>query len=59
MVLTEAQVTRVILEKAGDSYRAVGVEFMQGGTHLAVGGVQRDVVICAGAPYNGVLFSHT
>lgn len=56
MVLTEAQVTRVILEHVGEFYRAVGVEFVQDSAHLTVSGVQRDVVICAGMLYNTLSF---
>ncbi len=47
-VLTDAQVTRVLLEGEGDARRAVGVELLQGGTKRSLT-ARREVLLCAGA----------
>ena len=49
MVLTEAQVTRIILETDGAVHRATGVEFIYNNKLLTVNDVKRDVILCAGA----------
>lgn len=48
LVLTEAQVTKVILEKVGSLQKAIGVELVQDGESLKLDKVKRDIVICAG-----------
>ena len=48
LVLTHAQVTRVLFAAGAAVPRATGVELVQGGKTLRVEGVRRDVVITAG-----------
>ncbi|KAI8980779.1 GMC oxidoreductase [Trametes punicea] len=47
-VLTEAYVTKVLLESVGDLKRAIGVEYLKDGKQLRINNVKRDVVISGG-----------
>ncbi|EKM50948.1 uncharacterized protein PHACADRAFT_212858 [Phanerochaete carnosa HHB-10118-sp] len=49
LVLTEAQVTKVLLEGQGSLLRATGVEFVQNGQTLCIENVKRDVVLSTGS----------
>lgn len=48
LVLTEAYVTKVLLEENGDLRRAVGIEYLKGGIQLRIDNVKRDVIVAAG-----------
>ncbi|OSD00955.1 GMC oxidoreductase [Trametes coccinea BRFM310] len=47
-VLTEAYVTKVLLESTGDLQRAVGIEYIKDGKTLRIDNVKRDIVISGG-----------
>ncbi|KIP05965.1 hypothetical protein PHLGIDRAFT_128561 [Phlebiopsis gigantea 11061_1 CR5-6] len=48
LVLTEAHVTRILLEEDGSLKRAAGIEYLHGETPFRVENIQRDVIISTG-----------
>ncbi|KAF7798260.1 hypothetical protein EIP86_009477 [Pleurotus ostreatoroseus] len=49
LVLTEAQVTKVLFEDDGRLKRAIGIECLKDGSLLQIKNVKRDVVVSAGS----------
>ncbi|EKM52284.1 uncharacterized protein PHACADRAFT_260581 [Phanerochaete carnosa HHB-10118-sp] len=48
LVLTEAYVTKVLLESDGDLKRAVGIQYIKDGKPLRIDNVKRDVIVAGG-----------